>query len=464
MELCRALLTMLVLLCFSVSSYAALFKVERRSMLSNGLAITPPMGWNSWNHFNCKIDEKIIRQTADALVSTGLAKLGYHYVNIDDCWAELARDAKGIDYLKYDNCFNDGSKPIVRYPVMTRALMKAGGSIFFSLCECNPSTPAMSRSVAYFFLASAVLFLFVCNVATAARLSNIGPKVVIIRRNLLNNGLGRTPQMGWNSWNHFHCDIEEKLIRETADAMVSTGLAAVGYEYINLDDCWGELNRDSQEVDYLKYDNCHNTGTSPKERYPKMSQALLNSGRSIFFSLCEWGQEDPATWAPSLGNSWRTTGDIDDNWGSMTSLADQNDKWASYAGPGGWNDPDMLEVGNGGMTTEEYRSHFSIWALAKAPLLIGCDLRSMDKVTIELLSNKEVWAGPLSGSRVTVVLWNRGSSQALINASWSDIGLKSSQVVQARNLWEHSTQASVEGTISAVVDSHACAMYVLTPK
>ncbi|KAF9622931.1 hypothetical protein IFM89_035164 [Coptis chinensis] len=200
MELCRALLTMLLLLCFSVSSYAAssgLFNnMERRSMLSNGLAITPPMGWNSWNHFNCSVDEKMIRQTADALVSTGLAKLGYHYVNIDDCWAELARDDKGnlvaknstfpsgiktladyvhskglkigiysdagyftcsqtmpgslgheeqdaktftswgIDYLKYDNCFTDGSKPIVRYPVMTRALMKAGGSIFFSVCEC----------------------------------------------------------------------------------------------------------------------------------------------------------------------------------------------------------------------------------------------------------------------------------------------------------------------------------------
>ncbi|KAF8398642.1 hypothetical protein HHK36_014497 [Tetracentron sinense] len=242
----------------------------------------------------------------------------------------------------------------------------------------------------------------------------------------------------------------------------------------------------SWEVDYLKYDNCENTGTSPKERYPKMSKALLSSGRSIFFSLCEWGQEDPATWAPSLGNSWRTTGDIEDNWGSMTSLADQNDKWASYAGPGGWNDPDMLEVGNGGMTTEEYRSHFSIWSLAKAPLLIGCDLRSMKSVTFELLSNKEViavnqdklgvqgkkvkkdgdlevWAGPLSDNRVAVVLWNRGSSQVQITAYWSDIGLNSSALVDARDLWAHSTQSSVQGQLSAEVPSHACKMYVLTP-
>uniref|UniRef100_A0A5B7C7T9 Alpha-galactosidase n=2 Tax=Davidia involucrata TaxID=16924 RepID=A0A5B7C7T9_DAVIN len=368
-----------------------------------------------------------------------------------------------------------------------------------------------------------------------------------IRRNLLANGLGLTPQMGWNSWNHFHCHIEEKLIRETADAMVSTGLAAVGYEYINLDDCWAELNRDSKGymvpkastfpsgikaladyvhskglklgiysdagvqtcsktmpgslgyeeqdaktfaswgIDYLKYDNCNNNNISPKERYPKMSKALLNSGRSIFFSLCEWGQEDPATWAQAVGNSWRTTGDIADNWESMTSRADQNDKWASYAGPGGWNDPDMLEVGNGGMTVAEYRSHFSIWALAKAPLLIGCDIRSMDNVAYELLSNKEViavnqdklgvqgkkvkkdgnleiWAGPLSNKRVALVLWNRGVSKANITAYWSYIGLKPTTVVKARDLWAHSTQMSLKGQLSAAVDSHDCKMYVLTPQ
>lgn len=368
------------------------------------------------------------------------------------------------------------------------------------------------------------------------------------RRHLLGNGLGLTPQMGWNSWNHFACKIEEKLIKETADAMVSTGLSALGYKYVNLDDCWAELNRDSQGnlvpkastfptgiksladyvhskglklgiysdagtqtcsltmpgslgheeqdaktfaswgIDYLKYDNCNNKNINPKERYPIMSKALLNSGRSIFFSLCEWGQEDPATWAKAIGNSWRTTGDIVDNWNSMTSRADENDKWASYAGPGAWNDPDMLEVGNGGMTVGEYRSHFSIWALAKAPLLIGCDIRAIDNVTLELLGNKEViavnqdklgiqgkkvkkdgdlevWAGPLSKNRVAVVLWNRGSSKAAITAYWSDIGLKPTTVVRARDLWAHSTQRQVNGgKLSANVDSHDCKMYVLTPQ
>ncbi|KAM0867398.1 hypothetical protein ACQ4PT_042006 [Festuca glaucescens] len=243
----------------------------------------------------------------------------------------------------------------------------------------------------------------------------------------LKNGLGRTPQMArWNSWNYFGCGISETIIRNIANAMVDTGLAKLGYEYINIDDCWADFNRDSQGnlaanassfpsgitaladyvhgkglkigiygdaglrtcsklmpgslgyeerdartyaswgIDYLKYDNCHNHNISPITRYTKMSEALLSSGRNIFFSLCEWGVEDP-TWAGGLGNNWRTTGDIKDTWSSMTNNADQSNKWASYAGPGGWNDPDMLEVGNGGMTMEEYRSHFSIWALVKAP-------------------------------------------------------------------------------------------------
>ncbi|KAL5765689.1 hypothetical protein ACOSP7_016306 [Xanthoceras sorbifolium] len=347
----------------------------------------------------------------------------------------------------------------------------------------------------------------IVNPGTARQVKMTEEEKNMIRRNLLSNGLGLTPPMGWNSWNHFHCDIEEKLIRETADAMVSTGLAAVGYEYINIDDCWGELNRDSEgnmvpkastfpsgikaladyvhskglklgiysdagsqtcsktmpgslgheeqdaktfaswEIDYLKYDNCETDGTSPKERYPIMSKALLNSGRPIFFSLCEWGEEDPATWAPSVGNSWRTTGDIEDNWNSMTSLADQNDKWSSYAAPGAWNDPDMLEIGNRG-------SHCCKSRQTWCPREKGQERGDL-----------EVWAGPLSGGRVAVVLWNRRSSKARVTANWGDIGLNSSTlVVKARDLWAHSTNYSIKGHISADLESHACNMYVLTPQ
>ena len=187
----------------------------------------------------------------------------------------------------------------------------------------------------------------------------------------LNNGLGRTPQMGWNSWNHFGCDVSDKLIRETADAIVTNGLNKHGYMYVNIDDCWaknrsadgtiqpdpnsfpdmkgladyihgkglkfglysdagtetcakrpGSLNYETQDantyaswgVDYLKYDNCNSDGSKPEVRYPVMRDALNKTGRPIFYSMCEWGVGNPATWAPEVGNSWRTTGDISDKW------------------------------------------------------------------------------------------------------------------------------------------------------
>ncbi|XP_027110632.2 alpha-galactosidase 3-like isoform X1 [Coffea arabica] len=366
----------------------------------------------------------------------------------------------------------------------------------------------------------------------------------------LDNGLAQTPQMGWNSWNFFACNINETVIKETADALISTGLAGLGYNYVNIDDCWsswarnlkGQLVPDpktfpsgikaladyvhakglklgiysdagvftcqvrpgslyhenddaalfaSWDVDYLKYDNCFNLGIQPKERYPPMRDALNATGRKIFYSLCEWGVDDPALWAGKVGNSWRTTDDINDSWASMTSIADLNDKWAAYAGPGGWNDPDMLEVGNGGMTYQEYRAHFSIWALMKAPLLVGCDVRNMMSETFEILSNEEViavnqdslgvqgrkvyvsgtdgceqvWAGPLSEQRVVVVLWNRCSKVATITAGWSALGLESSTPVSVRDLWKHEVVADNRvASLSAQVEAHACEMLILTPQ
>jgi len=266
----------------------------------------------------------------------------------------------------------------------------------------------------------------------------------------LDNGLGRTPQMGWNSWNHFHCSINETLIRNTAYAIANSPLKAAGYNYVNMDDCWaktrdssgnvqpdplafpsgiaalssyvhslglkfglysdagyqtcagrpGSLGYEKNDansyaswgVDYLKYDNCNSGSETPMERYPVMRDALNATGRHIFFSMCEWGVDNPATWAPEVGNSWRTTGDISDSWGSMLNNLDINNNWFKQAGPGGWNDPDMLEVGNGGMTNTEYVSHFSLWAISKSPLLIGCDVTNLSPATLAILTNNEVIA------------------------------------------------------------------------
>ncbi|KAH7571206.1 hypothetical protein JRO89_XS05G0267200 [Xanthoceras sorbifolium] len=238
-------------------------------------------------------------------------------------------------------------------------------------------------------------------------------------------------------------------------------------------------------VDYLKYDNCYTDGSKPTVRYPVMTRALMNAGRPIYFSLCEWGDLHPALWGSPVGNSWRTTGDITDNFDSVMSRADVNDMYAEHARPGSWNDPDMLEVGNGGMTKDEYIIHFSLWAISKAPLLLGCDVRNMSKETLEIVGNKEViainqdplgvqarkvredvevWGGPLSGYKFVMLLVNRNIWPANVTAHLEDIGIPPKTVVQARDLWEHKTlETLLETNISANLDPHTCKMYLLTP-
>ncbi|KAL9315175.1 hypothetical protein ACSQ67_016176 [Phaseolus vulgaris] len=391
------------------------------------------------------------------------------------------------------------------------------------------------------FLLTLLLFSLTCATASSSDPTQLHDHVEQPRRNLLANGLAKTPPMGWNSWNHFSCQINERIIRETADALVSTGLSKLGYRYVNIDDCWAELNRDasgnlvakkstfpsgikaladyvhskglklgiysdagyltcskqmpgslghefqdaktfaSWGIDYLKYDNCNNDESKPTDRYPVMTRALSMARRPIFFSLCEW---ETCTLLYGV-LKWETAGEL-----PMTLMIhgkDMNEVYADYARPGGWNDPDMLEVGNGGMTKNEYIVHFSLWALSKAPLLLGCDVRNMTKETVEIVTNKEViavnqdslgvqgkkvrmegdieiWAGPLSMYRVAVILLNRGPWNISITANWDDIGIPSKSVVQARDLWEHKTLVErFQEKLTAQVDPHGCKMYVLKP-
>ncbi|TKW31756.1 hypothetical protein SEVIR_2G127000v4 [Setaria viridis] len=394
-----------------------------------------------------------------------------------------------------------------------------------------------------------LLLTAACCLAAAADARPLLPTASGARRGLLDNGLGLTPQMGWNSWNHFQCDINETVIRSTADALVATGLAKAGYTYVNLDDCWADDQRTKEgymtanpktfpsgikaladyvhskglklglyssagtrtcsdrmpgslghedtdaktfaswDVDYLKYDNCYRDGTPETERFPRMSRALKDSGRPIFFSLCEWGYMEVAKWGATSGNSWRTTGDINDTWTGMLDNIDRNDAFAQYAKPRGWNDPDMLEVGNGGMTYDEYVVHFSLWAVAKAPLIIGCDVTSISKETLGILSNAEViainqdrlgiqgkkvrdygndlevWTGRLSRHRQAVLLLNRGAARsASITAAWPDVGIRPGVAVEARDVWKHETlPGKFAGSLTAAVEPHSCKLFVLTP-
>jgi alpha-galactosidase len=368
----------------------------------------------------------------------------------------------------------------------------------------------------------------------------------------LDNGLAKTPPMGWNSWNKFACNVSEELIKQIADAMVSTGMKDAGYQYIVIDDCW-QVDRDSQGniisdtkrfpsgmkaladyihakglkfgiysdagtltcqkrpgsrgyefqdarqyaawgVDYLKYDWCSTSTQNQQASYSIMRDALLKSGRPMVFSLCEWGSSKPWLWARDVGNLWRTTGDIQDcwdckrDWGGMgfVRILDLENGLESYAGPGHWNDPDMLEVGNGGMTTTEYRSHFSLWCILAAPLIAGNDIRGMSPEIAEILKNKEViavdqdqlgmqgrrvkregelevWARQLADGSRAVALLNRSASESKISVSWSDIGYPDYLPASVRDLWAMKDLGKSTGSFSSSVASHGVVMVRIKP-
>ena len=234
----------------------------------------------------------------------------------------------------------------------------------------------------------------------------------------------------------------------------------------------------------MKYDNCNNQKVDAQQRYTAMAEALRATGRPIFFSVCEWGENKPWLWAgkPPVGaGSWRTTGDISDSYASMLKNFKQNVVLDSYATPGHWNDPDMLEVGNGGMTDVEYRSHFSLWSIMAAPLLIGTDLRTVKPDALKILLNKEVIAvdqdplgvqgkqvrdadgihvivKPLKDGSEAVVVFNEADAAHDVSVSASEIGLAKAGNYRLRDLWEH-TQKNGDGSINVNLPAHASVMY-----
>jgi alpha-galactosidase len=370
----------------------------------------------------------------------------------------------------------------------------------------------------------------------------------------LDNGLARTPPMGWNSWNKYACKgINEKVVRDTADAMASNGMKDSGYEYVVIDDCWqtgrdaegniiadverfpsgikaladyvhgkglklgiytdagmltcakrpGSIGHEYQDarqyanwgIDYLKEDWCNTLpGQNTESSYTLMRNALKDSGRPILFSICEWGSTKPWLWAGGIGNMWRSTGDIQDcwdckkNWGGngVVQIMDLMSGIESYSGPGGWNDPDMLEVGNGGMNKEESKTHFSMWAMWSAPLLAGNDIANMSADTKEILMNKEViavdqdalgdqarrvrkvgdlelWSKQLANGGRAVALVNRGAATAKISAAWREIGYPDALSASVRDLWAKKDLGKMSGVYAAEVPSHGVVMITVKP-
>ena len=382
------------------------------------LALTPPMGWNSWNSFGVNVSEQVLRGVADVMVASGLKEAGYSYIVIDDFWHGGRDTLTGMLYADPDK-FPSGMKALGDY-------IHSKGLKFGIYSDAGTKT------------------------------------------------CGEMP----GSYGY-----EEKDAQLFAD--------------------WG--------VDYLKYDYCfcpdfvsaNNDYRMAIDRYKAMGDALKATGRPIIYSICEWGPRSPWLWGKEVGGHlWRTSYDVYDMWdsprnemspiGIMASI-DALANLARFAGPGGWNDPDMLVVGlnntgnikGGGCNEIEYRSQMSMWCMVSAPLMIGSDIRNMDESTRNILLNKDIiaidqdelgkqgfrvfrkdgleaWQKPLSGDRVAIAYLNRNSWDGTLSASWEDLELDSDLRYSVYDVWEHEEVNHKEGMLSASLKPHECQVFLLS--
>ena len=369
------------------------------------LAATPPMGWNSWNHFENHVTDADVRAAADALVSSGMRKVGYVYVNIDDTW-QGTRDAQGVLH------------PNSRFPDM--------------------------KALADYIHSKGLKF---------GLYSSPGAKTCA----------GYAGSQG----------------HELQDARM---YASWGVDYLKYDICdlWNEMERlRKQDPDHP--DAARNLMIAA---FQKMGVALRSTGRPIFYSLSEHGIDDPWEWAPALGaNMWRTTSDIEDSYDRMVTIGFSQAGLAPYAGPGHWNDPDMLEVGNGQMTEDEYRTHMSLWVLLAAPLMAGNDLTNMTETDKRILMNTDaisidqdalgvqgdrlyqrgdidVWKKPLLGGRVAVGLFNRSSRRRQVAVSLNTVGFPDGAHI--RDVWGAKDLGRHTGSYSDSIAPHGAGLIIVS--
>ncbi len=364
------------------------------------VAATPPMGWNSWNHFHNKVEDATIRAQADAMVASGMRDAGYLYINIDDTW-EAGRDAQGN-------------------------------------IQTNSKFPDMKALADYVHSKGLKLGIY----------SSPGAKTC--------------------------AKYEGSLGHEEQDART----------YAN----WG--------IDYLKYDLCGlrepmKSASSPEaahklmvDAYIKMRDALRSTGRPIVYSLCQYGNDAVWRWGADVGgNLWRTTGDISDKYASMAQIGFTQAGLARFAGPGHWNDPDMLEVGNGGMNADEYKTHMSLWAILAAPLLAGNDLTTMAPETVAMLTNRdviaidqdkegkqgdrvwvegpiEVWIKPLSGGAKAIGIFNRHPSAITAQPDLNKLGIRNG--VKVKDIWQNK-EMNLSSDYSVTIPGHGVVLLRTLP-
>jgi alpha-galactosidase len=361
-------------------------------------------------------------------------------------------------------------------------------------------------------------------------------------------GLAPTPPMGWNPWNAFEGNISERIVQDTAEAMIENGMRDAGYVYINLDDAWMAASRDEQGdlvgdpakfphgmralgnflhsrgfkfgiyncagtetcagypggqghefqdartyaswgVDYLKYDWCHCGTANSADSYRRMSEAIRAAGRPMVFSLCEWGEDEPWLWAAPLAHLWRTTQDIDPHYARWREILAQQVGLEKYAGPGRWNDPDMLEIGEvrgQTMTLAEQRAQFSFWCMLAAPLMAGNDLRHMTAEVRGILLNREaisidqdplgkqgfqvlvepdreIWAKPLSGGDWAVCILNPAAAPASLTVDWGNLTFPVGRTCGVRDVWAGKDLGTTAAPTVTPIEPHGVLLVRLHP-
>ncbi|MGA1979119.1 MAG: glycoside hydrolase family 27 protein [Sedimentisphaerales bacterium] len=383
-------LIFLLILCLPVSLWAKKFE---------GLALTPPMGWNTWNTFAINISEKLVKEMAEALISSGMQEAGYKYIVLDDAWMAMARDARG-NLVADPNKFPSGMKALGDY------LHEKGFK--FGIYNCAGAKTCAGYP----------------------------------------GGRGH----------------------EFQDARTYAS--------------WG--------VDYLKYDWCNSGTANAEETYKIMGDALDAVGRPIVFSICEWGNNKPWLWAQDVGHLWRTTGDITDCFDCQQVysmgwkiILESQVGLEKYAGPDHWNDPDMLEVGNPGLSPAESRAHFSLWCILAAPLMAGNDVRKMSDETRNILTNKEaiaidqdplgkqgyrfmtqpgkqIWVKELSNGEWAVCFFNSGDNPMQMKVNWSNLGfLKGTYKI--RDLWQKKDLGTTNKEFAGKIAPHDVLLFKLSP-
>ena len=434
-------------------------EVTVQLVIGQQLALTPPMGWNTYNAFRMRIDDALIRRQADAMVSSGLVNFGYSYINIDDGW-QGQRDHAGA--IQGNAKFPD-MKALGDY-------LHAKGLRFGIYSSPGPKTCAEYEG-SYGF-----------EVSDARTYASWGVDFIkydwcsydAIAHNRLAEIYGALlPE---------HADRLRAIVAERNPLFASRVRPRPPEQSARLRELAAEFERLIQAVDAGKRSSI--IREVHIEPYRRFGEALSSVDRDIVYSLCQYGMESPGEWAGGVGGHlWRTTRDITPNWNAVNRISQQQVGLEANAKPGGWNDPDMLEVGNGTLTPDEMHSHMTQWSILAAPLILGTDLTKMDSLTMSVVANHEViavnqdplgrqgrrawvngstdiWTKSMADGSIAVALFNRGEAQATITVPIAELGLDlgAAPAQPIRDLWRQ-RDLPASNVLTAEVAAHGAELF-----